>query len=81
MPPSVNADPPVVGCGRWPATAALPLTGLTRWITLVIPAGVCPPKTQIWPPETATAAYRTGTGNLATVRNRWPSVVARTASS
>ena len=69
-PPSVNAAAPVVGSGRCPATAAAvifrPLTvcpaapgpapgRLIRWMSLVMPWLVWPPKTQIWPPSTATA--------------------------
>ena len=50
-------------------------------MSLVSPAGVWPPNTQIWWPSAATAGYRTGTGSLATVRKCRPSVVARTDAS
>src|SRR5215469_12023314 len=64
-PPATKIRPPRVkpvacasGAGRCPTTVARPLAGSTRWMSLVMPDGVCPPNTQIRDPSAATAGYR-----------------------
>jgi hypothetical protein len=77
-PVSVTAVAADIGAGMRPTTAALPVARFTRWMARLGPAGVSPPNTQIRFPTPATAAYRTGTGRVATLVKAAPLVVAST---